>query len=295
MAGCGVLCLLFLGCFLGLSRSRRLVCWQAMMQCHGDSDCNYAYSQYIEACGAVLPRQGEAAPSHSSSNRRRCPSHCISALIQLNHTRWGPALEDCDCVKDEVCRATKRAIEPCLPRTSSGGGGGPAAGGGGGSSAVMGCTEAKRLCETDRWCSASLLSYLKHCGRLFNGVRCTSDCKAVIYDMMKVPKALMLNDCVCDGMERPFCESIKENMARLCFGEEASNVPGSSGFEYGAEDYDSESDFARTDGSYEDDLAVNNKNQPCDSEGRQSGNKGVPHTAAAWTVLASVLLLVLLL
>jgi growth arrest-specific protein 1 len=35
---------------------------------------------------------------------------------------------------------------------------------------------------------------------------------------LAVPKAELLNDCVCDGLERPICESVKENMARLCIG-----------------------------------------------------------------------------
>lgn len=240
MAGGRLVCtLLLLACVPGLALSRRLICWQAIVQCTQETDCSYAYSQYLEACSPVLS-------SHSSAHRR-CPSHCISALIQLNHTKGGPALEDCDCSMDERCKATKRAIEPCMPRTS---GGAPVGGGG----AVMGCTEARRLCEGDRRCYASLNRYLSKCGRLFNGVRCTDECRGVIEDMMQVPKALLLNDCVCDGMERPICETIKENMARLCFGAYMGNgVPGSSGgsdYEYEDEDYDDELGQGR-DGSHE--------------------------------------------
>ncbi|CAI9559338.1 unnamed protein product, partial [Staurois parvus] len=85
-----------------------------------------------------------------------------------------------------------------------------------------------------------LTRYLSKCGRLFNGVRCTDECRGVIEDMMQVPKALLLNDCVCDGLERPICESIKENMARLCFGAELGNGgPGSSG----NSDYDYEDEY----------------------------------------------------
>ncbi|KAM4710165.1 growth arrest-specific protein 1 [Discoglossus pictus] len=277
MAGWAVLCILLLGSLLGVSLGRRLVCWQALLQCQEESECSYAYRQYLEACDPVLPKIGEPVQSHSSS-RRRCPSHCISALIQLNHTRGGPALEDCDCAKDEICKSAKRAIEPCLPKTGSSAGGG----------AVMGCTEARHLCESDRRCSSSLNHYLLQCNRLFNGLRCTDECKAVIGDMMQVPKALLLNDCVCDGMERPICESIKENMARLCFGSDAGNGPGSSGgsdYDY-EEDYDEEQGESTVETSYEEEHPSTRMNKP---------NNRAPHAATAWTVLASAFLMVLLL
>ncbi|XP_072260173.1 growth arrest-specific protein 1 [Pyxicephalus adspersus] len=232
MAAWSVSCTLLLASLFGVALSRRLICWQAILQCQREPECSYAYSQYTEACSSVLPRSGEA--SHSTG-RRRCPSHCISALIQLNYTKGGLALEECDCAADELCKSTKRAIEPCMPRTSGGGPGGGAAGG-----AVMGCMEARRQCDSDRRCHASLTRYLTKCGRLFNGLRCTDECRGVIEDMMRVPKALLLNDCVCDGSERPICESIKENMARLCFGAELGNAGSSGGSDY--EEYDDEYD-----------------------------------------------------
>ncbi|XP_063769833.1 growth arrest-specific protein 1 [Pseudophryne corroboree] len=302
MAGWRALCLLLLCSLLEASLGRRLVCWQAMLQCQQEADCSYAYRQYTEACSSVLPRHGDAAAAHSPA-RRRCPSHCISALIQLNHTKGGPALEDCDCAMDDICKATKRAIEPCVPRTSTNTGGGGAGGGGGGAAAaagggggagagggaVMGCMEARRLCESDRRCQASLSSYLNHCGRLFNGVRCTDSCRTVIEDMMRVPKALLLNDCVCDGLERPICESIKENMARLCFGVELGNGgPGSSGGsydEYDEEDYGDEPEQSR-DGSYE-------EGQPkVNPDAGSTGAPGATPSLTLWT--CSVLTLLLL-
>ncbi|XP_072848413.2 growth arrest-specific protein 1 [Pogona vitticeps] len=288
------------------AHGRRLICWQAMLQCQEEPECGYAYSQYAEACAPVLMAAGDgsvaaaaaaaAAASSSSSNRRRCPSHCISALIQLNHTRRGPALEDCDCDLDENCRATKRAIEPCLPRTSSGGGGGGgggggAGGGGAGTGGVIGCTEARRRCDWDSRCSVALNRYMAYCGKLFNGLRCTEECRAVIEDMLAVPKALLLNDCVCDGLERPICESVKENMARLCFGPDAVG-PGSSGASDGAlDDYYDE---------YEDDPVRSrdelDETAPVSAFPRKPGD-GCPARAAPWTLLsaASILLLVLLL
>ncbi|XP_063311047.1 growth arrest-specific protein 1 [Pelobates fuscus] len=295
MAGWRIPCLLLLGSVLGLAAGRRLICWQAMMQCQGEMECHYAYSQYTDACASVLPRPGETPSSSHSSGRRRCPSHCIAALIQLNHTKRGPALEDCDCAMDEVCKATKRAIEPCMPRTSGGGsagggaGGGAHAGGGGssaGGGAVMGCMEARRVCEADRRCSISLGRYLNHCGRLFNGLRCTEECRAVIEDMMQVPKAMLLNDCVCDGMERAICESIKENMARLCFGSEMGmGGPGSSGgsdYDYG-EEYDDE-EIGGSKGSIEDGVMVEGRkvNQGSD------GNGTTACSPLSWTLLAAI-------
>lgn len=32
-----------------------------------------------------------------------------------------------------------------------------------------------------------------------------------------MPDGAMLDKCICDGVERPFCEVVKENMAKLCF------------------------------------------------------------------------------
>lgn len=192
------------------AHGRRMICWQAIMKCQGEGECNYAYGQYVEACSSIISR-----------DRHRCPSHCISALIQLNHTKNGPALEDCDCAQDERCRATKRAIEPCLPRTSG----------------VLGCTEARRQCDRDPRCSTAMRNYLIHCGKLFNGIRCTDECRAVIDDMRYVPKAALLNDCVCDGMERPICEAIKDNMARLCFGSDFNTGSGGSDDDDDYEDY----------------------------------------------------------
>lgn len=31
-----------------------------------------------------------------------------------------------------------------------------------------------------------------------------------------MPNGVLLNQCVCDGLERPFCEVVKQNMAKLC-------------------------------------------------------------------------------
>ncbi|KAJ7335590.1 hypothetical protein JRQ81_013531 [Phrynocephalus forsythii] len=291
------------------AHGRRLICWQAMLQCQEEPECGYAYSQYVEACAPVLMAAGDGAAaaaasssSSSFSNRRRCPSHCISALIQLNHTRRGPALEDCDCDQDENCRATKRAIEPCLPRTSSGGGGGgggaaAGGGGGGGTGGVIGCTEARRRCDWDSRCSLALNRYMASCGKLFNGRRCTEECRAVIEDMLAVPKALLLNDCVCDGLERPICESIKENMARLCFGPDAAG-PGSSGAPDGALDdyYDEYEDEAQRPKDELDEIGFVGGAGAEAAFPRKPGS-GCPARAAPWTLLsaASILLLLLLL
>ncbi|XP_008101432.1 growth arrest-specific protein 1 [Anolis carolinensis] len=290
------LLLLLLGSLASSSQGRRLICWQAMLQCQEEPDCSYAFSQYAEACAPVLMAatgggMGEAAPSNNNNNnnhRRRCPSHCISALIQLNHTRRGPALEDCDCDQDENCRATKRAIEPCLPRM---GGHGNGNGGGSDSGGAIGCTEARRRCDWDGRCSLALGRYMAHCGKLFNGLRCTEECRAVIQDMLAVPKALLLNDCVCDGLERPICESVKENMARLCFGGGHGSSGASSDGGAGAFDDDYYDE-------YEDDPAVppppprseDGEGALLPQPGRHddsatSGGRGLP-SGLSWTLLA---------
>ncbi|XP_010834368.1 PREDICTED: LOW QUALITY PROTEIN: growth arrest-specific protein 1 [Bison bison bison] len=207
----------------GLAHGRRLICWQALLQCQGEPECSYAYNQYAEACAPVLAQRGGSdvpgaaaaaaafpASAASFSSRWRCPSHCISAL-------------------------------------------------------VLGCTEARRRCDRDSRCNLALSRYLTYCGKLFNGLRCTDECRTVIEDMLAMPKAALLNDCVCDGLERPICESVKENMARLCFGAELGNGPGSSGSDGGLDDYYDEEydDEQRTGGT--------GGEQPLDDD------DGVPH------------------
>ncbi|KAM8877076.1 growth arrest-specific protein 1 [Synchiropus picturatus] len=171
----------------------QLICWQAILQCHDEPDCDLAFNQYLAACDGNL-----------RGTRRQCPSHCINALIRLNHTRSGHELENCDCAQDRECMSAKRAIEPCLPRrypTDSGG---------------IGCMEARQRCEEDSRCHSSLADYLSHCGQLFNGRKCSSKCKSIIQQMLFIPNGALLNRCVCDGVERPFCEVVKENMSKLC-------------------------------------------------------------------------------
>ncbi|XP_037341337.2 growth arrest-specific protein 1b [Pungitius pungitius] len=175
-------------CVASPTHGRRLVCWKAILKCHGEPECHYAYDQYLHACASVL-----------NGERKKCPSHCISSLIQLNLTQSGPALEDCDCALDPVCVATKRAIEPCLPRTST-----------------VGCTEARRQCEMDQPCSSAMRDYLFHCRKLFGGERCSDGCRRVIADMRSIPKAQQLDTCECDGAERNICEYIKVSMKTFC-------------------------------------------------------------------------------
>ncbi|KAG7277357.1 hypothetical protein CRUP_025597 [Coryphaenoides rupestris] len=160
-----------------------LVCWQAVLRCHDERECELAYRQYLAACDGNL-----------RGTRSQCPSHCIGALIRLNHTRGGPGLETCDCARDAEYTA----------------------GGGGGGDPGIGCTEARQRCEEDGGCHASLAAYLSYCGQLFNGRKCSSRCKATIQQMLFIPSGVLLNRCVCDGVERPFCEVVKENMSKLC-------------------------------------------------------------------------------
>ncbi|KAM8865417.1 growth arrest-specific protein 1a [Synchiropus picturatus] len=188
LLGCSLLCFGLFSAALP-NHPRRLVCWQAIMNCQSEPECNYAYEHYMRACGPVLEGQ-----------RKKCPSHCIASLIQLNQTRNGPALEDCSCGNDLMCKSTKRSIEPCLPRTSS-----------------TGCTEARRQCERDQQCSSAMHDYLHNCGKLFGGAVCTNACRNVIANMRKIPKGQQLDTCMCDGTERAICEFVKSSMNALCF------------------------------------------------------------------------------
>ncbi|XP_054629553.1 growth arrest-specific protein 1a [Dunckerocampus dactyliophorus] len=218
---CGALCpltcvLLLLTCLSAASPShgRRLICWQAIMNCQTEPECNYAYDHYIRACGPVL-----------NGDRKKCPSHCISSLVQLNMTRNGPALEDCSCGHDLECTRTKRAIEPCLPRTTS-----------------TGCTEARRRCERDQQCSSTMRDYLHHCGKLFSGAVCTNACRNVIANMRKIPKGQQLDTCMCDGTERAICEFVKSSMKTLCFDTPEREESSGSHDSFDSEDDEDDSD-----------------------------------------------------
>ncbi|TRY74308.1 hypothetical protein DNTS_002944 [Danionella cerebrum] len=220
------LLVLFMGaaliCLNGFSiasppHNQPLICWQAIMKCQAEPDCHYAYTQYLHACGPVI-----------NGDRKKCPSHCISSIIQLNLTENGPALEDCECASDSLCKMTKRAIEPCLPRTSS-----------------MGCTEARQQCEKDPECSSAMRDYLFHCGTLFGGERCSEDCRRVITGMRSVPRAQQLDTCVCDGTERTICEYVKVSMRNFCFGEKNSGSGFTDAEDEVEEDY--EADYAEED------------------------------------------------
>ncbi|XP_068609240.1 growth arrest-specific protein 1b [Brachionichthys hirsutus] len=192
-------------------RSRRLVCWKAIIKCHGEPDCHYAYDQYLYACASVI-----------RGHRKKCPSHCVSSLLQLNLTQSGPVLEDCDCALDPVCKRTQQAIEPCVPRTRT-----------------LGCTEARRQCEADPSCSSAMADYLFHCRKLFGGERCSEECRRVIADMRSVPRAQQLDTCVCDGADRTICEHIKFSMQTFC--SDASDRLAGSGSSDSEED--SEDDY----------------------------------------------------
>lgn len=178
----------------------------------------------------------------------------------------------------------------------------------------MGCTEARRRCDRDSRCNLALGRYLAYCGKLFNGLRCTDECRAVIEDMLAVPKAALLNDCVCDGLERPICESVKENMARLCFGPDASNGPGSSGSDGGLDDYyDEEYDDEQRAGAAGGEQPLDDDDglaRPGGGAAGAGGRGDLPHgpgrrssssgsgghwaTRSSWTPFACFLLLLLL-
>uniref|UniRef100_UPI0035902B20 growth arrest-specific protein 1-like n=1 Tax=Myxine glutinosa TaxID=7769 RepID=UPI0035902B20 len=174
-------------------------CWRAVLRCRTQPECRGAYERYARACAPVL-----------RGDRRTCPSHCVTSLGQLNGTRGGPGLEVCECGPDAACSSAKRRLDPCLPRTLPRG-------------TTLGCTEARTRCLDDAECALALADYLSACGRLFNGERCGPRCRAVIARMLVLPSARRMARCVCDGIERPFCEAVKANMERLCFSAEGGS------------------------------------------------------------------------
>ncbi|XP_007906365.1 growth arrest-specific protein 1-like [Callorhinchus milii] len=172
------------------------VCWQALLRCQEEKECKWAYSQYTTACDSFL-----------KGARKQCPSHCIGALVKLNQTHSGPDLESCDCGQDAQCRRAKRAIEPCMPRRYRADSA---------DATDLGCTEARQRCEEESVCHSAMEDYLSNCGQLFNGRRCTHECRSTIQYLLSIPSGVSLNTCVCDGVERPFCEVVKDNMHKFC-------------------------------------------------------------------------------
>ncbi|XP_011492102.1 growth arrest-specific protein 1 [Oryzias latipes] len=208
----------------------QLICWQAVFRCNVEPECDLAFRQYVSACEDVI-----------AGATKQCPSHCINALIRLNDTRNGPELESCDCKQDQECLSVQRAIEPCLPRRH------PSESGG------IGCMEARQRCEENPVCHTSLAAYLAHCGQLFNGRRCSSKCKATIQQMLSIPNGELLNQCICDGVERPFCEVVKENMSKLCSIGDPSDVTHTPDYSY-----DDENDGVREEEVYPENSCTSN-------------------------------------
>lgn len=56
--------------------------------------------------------------------------------------------------------------------------------------------------------------------------------------MRKIPKALLLDTCVCDGTERAICEFVKSSMQTLCFDAPVQVDDGSGLDDYGGDDED---------------------------------------------------------
>lgn len=207
---------------LAVALNAEPACWQAVLRCHKERECELAYTQYLAACDGNI-----------RGALHRCPSHCVGALVRLNQTARGPDLETCDCGVDAECRRAKRAIEPCLPRTHAR----DATGG-------IGCTEARQQCEEDDVCRAALSEYLAHCGQLFNGRKCSARCRGTIEELRLLPDGALLERCVCDGVERPFCEVVKDNMSRLCALSDRVLAPDQDALDdvYDDEDYESKSE-----------------------------------------------------
>lgn len=203
----------------------RLICWQAIMKCQSEPECHYAYTQYTRACGPVI-----------NGRKKKCPSHCISSIVQLNLTTNGPGLEHCECATDALCVSAKRAIEPCVPRISR-----------------AGCTEARRACEGDPECSTAMREYLFHCRELFGGERCSEACRRVIGRMRSVPKARLLDTCECDGAERTICEHVKISMTSLC-SDAPEHRDAGSGFSDDEDVHEHESGYDT--GDYEEDVSA---------------------------------------
>jgi len=62
--------------------------------------------------------------------------------------------------------------------------------------------------------------------------------------MLFIPNGVLLNRCICDGVERPFCEVVKENMSKLCFIGDHSVIADQPDVDdiYDDEDYDPKND-----------------------------------------------------
>ncbi|XP_078540756.1 growth arrest-specific protein 1-like [Lissotriton helveticus] len=213
--------LLFLG-YIPSSCWAAVPCWEALLRCQAEPACTGAYEQYQAACSAVLSFEAGSFRRTPLPTRPACPSHCIAALVHLNQTQAGPALEGCQCGRDRQCHQLQAAIEPCLPRTSAAGG----------------CMGARLNCEQEPACRRPLAAYLARCGQLFNGRRCTAACRETIEQLLASAAGPPLQQCVCDGPERPFCEVLKVHMGRLCFGVAGELRPVGGSIEEDEGDYD---------------------------------------------------------
>ncbi|XP_066273442.1 growth arrest-specific protein 1-like [Branchiostoma lanceolatum] len=196
-----------------LGRYANVSCGEALVACTDSDSCYRAYYNYVYACTGVLT--GEVTD--------HCPTSCQSALQSLLQNEEGRVLESCNCTgpDEQRCTQLRQKVEICRPTLYEGSN----------ASRVVGCTEATQICSQSEACVQAKDNYLVSCSQLFNGLECSQTCMDSINHFYSQEEVELLQNCVCDGPERPICVAIKNNMERLCHGNSGGREGGNSNSE----------------------------------------------------------------
>ncbi|KAL8595817.1 hypothetical protein ACOMHN_012235 [Nucella lapillus] len=177
------------------------LCDTARRHCTVRAGCQRALSSLFDACRPLL-----------SGQESRCSPACRHALVALLSTEDGAGLAflHCDCGEGRDCEDRRRRVQAChghvmhamrlLHDPHS----------------VLGCGLARGVCEADTSCLAALRYYVRHCGKLFAGTRCTARCRNSVLILYRQPQARKLRSCRCEGDEGYDCAGLTHNTERLC-------------------------------------------------------------------------------
>ena len=180
------------------------LCDSARLRCTVRTGCQMALNNFLHGCRSLLAGREEGA---------QCTRSCQHALVSLLSTEDGAGLSflHCRCGQGQgLCEERKRRVAVCQPgvlrsmhRLRDSG-------------AILGCRFARRVCEADTSCLAALRYYVRHCGQLFAGTRCTARCRNSVRILYRQPGAGKLRTCRCEGDEDYDCPSVVANTEKLC-------------------------------------------------------------------------------
>ena len=182
------------------------LCNQAQSKCVSRAGCSMALHNYFFNCGEVIHGEIDI-----------CPARCRKALVSLLSTedQEGEAFMECDCNGNSFCHTHKLRMEICSKDVLS------AMKSVNDDSTDISCSLAELICRADTSCLTALQYFNHHCAKLHMGEKCSARCNNSLSILFRQRKARKLRTCICDGTESYPCQSVQENIERLCFQNES--------------------------------------------------------------------------